>query len=566
MKKRFLDRFRYPYLRKRLPENIAAGRKLMNQRAKSLYKDKPFLASRVSNRPSGLSLQLRKGTLQLHKRRLFGQKTPWWEIDTLERGSLVSALHSPSMALLKPLIRMGCGAPAPSQRTPSMSLLRMGGDQTTSIVAAEARGSEEKHPRELVGARIWRSVKHRKTASDHEDLQPLGVRVKRSSNKQSQKLVEREVTNGALGLRSLALHVEGQAIPTSLGNATAGSRSTALPSKHNSASDALGISAHQQQTTPSMALLRMGSMGCGKSHTAHAQQGQRRGGQPTPCVAKPSNPRVGQVWLSNPLKKGGDLIYSSFQVEEGLSRQQEKRPSPLLLQLMERTKLRIMYGNMANREVDRLIKRGLSIRGRMVDNLFKLLESRLDVFLYRIGFFATIPCARQWIHYGKVLINNKPYTSANYILQPGDVVSISTDQLIHLRRSLQERIRKLQVIRSEQLKTWTSPNELYESRKRVSQGDATQPVRRKNPNQFLVNFSELVGIQRQFRAPERGTPVSASRRLQAGHDAQRERLRWFNVKPSNAEISYRSLTAIYLYPPQQVLSTAIIDVEKTRSR
>ena len=136
----------------------------------------------------------------------------------------------------------------------------------------------------------------------------------------------------------------------------------------------------------------------------------------------------------------GTSLFSSFQLQSGLSRQQAKRSSPLLSQLMERKKLRILYGNLSNREMNGLIRRSTRNRGGTNDNLFRLLESRLDVVLWRIGFFPTVPFARQWIYHGKVLVNNKVITVANYILQPGDAISISPSCHQFLKNQINNRL------------------------------------------------------------------------------------------------------------------------------
>ena len=123
-------------------------------------------------------------------------------------------------------------------------------------------------------------------------------------------------------------------------------------------------------------------------------------------------------------RKGASL-YSCFQLEGSLSKQQEKRSSPFLLQLLERKKLRILYGNLSNREINAVIKQAKLNRGGLGDNIFRLLESRLDVVLRKIGFLPTIAFARQWVYHGKVHVNGKVLTIGNYNLQPGDVISIS---------------------------------------------------------------------------------------------------------------------------------------------
>lgn len=236
MKKRFLDRFTYPYLEKRVPENIVPGRVLSNKRIKLLLKRKTLRTSitslspsigwgrgmrkgphttassqrtivgnKISNKSPGLWLRLIKGTLRLHKSKLGGENAPWLRIDTLERGSLASAVDSSLR------IKLGDGGSA------------------------------------LCGPR-------------------------------SSKVWVKTLPDG-------------------------------------------GASARSQE-------------------------------EPKNAV------RPFQLRGTAPFAEGQDSLYSSIQLEEALTRQQERRPSPLLLKLMERNKLRIMYGNMANRELDKLIKRG----------------------------------------------------------------------------------------------------------------------------------------------------------------------------------------------------------------
>ena len=509
MKKRFLDRFTYPYLQKRLPENIVPGRGLSAKRVKSLHKGKPLRSpigglfpdmGKTPYRSPGLYLRLMKGALRLHKRKLFGEKHPWSGIDTLERGSLASATSLPSRQSLELASRQSLE-----------SASRQGLELASMIAPRDAQKQNPSRPLALSPL-----------------LSPdAGGSIAKQSAKPSQ-------------LRSTEVWIKD--LPDGRFQELSGLKDAA----------------------------------------------------PTPQLE------------GTAFSKGGrDSIYSSFQLEEALSKQQERRPSPLLLKLMERNKLRIMYGNMANREVDKLIRRGLSTRGGLGDNLFRLLESRIDVFLCRVGFFATIPNARQRIHHGKVLINNKIVTAASRILKPGDVVSISASNATPLRESLQERSRKLQILKGQGSGAWAATRELprLEGISKANQGglmraspsdagaasggsqvregltgltgptasqsdaragglsqgrfDERVALQSNAPStQFPPNFFKLVGGQRAI----------SGRSARIGNDARRERLRWFNVKPSNAEISFRCLTAIYLYPPQQVLLPATVDVEKiTRS-
>ena len=475
MKKRFLDRFTYPYLEKRVPENIVPGRVLSKKRIKSLLKSKTLRTSitslspsigwgggkeprggrappkgttassqrtlvgnKISNRSSGLWLRLIKSTLRLHKSKLGGENAPWLRIDTLERGSLASAVESST---------------------------------------------------------AWRGASLKIRSGD-----------------------------GGLG----------------------GSWGVAYPSSARALSN---------PASPSALCAPRSSKVWVKTFPAPPLGSGGEGGAPALSREEPKDGvRTSHLRETAPFVERHDSLYSSIQLEEALTRPQEKRPSSLLLKLMERNKLRILYGNIANREVDKLINRGFSARGGMSDNLFKLLESRIDVFLCRVGFVPSIPSARQWIHHGKVLINQKITTTASHILNAGDIVSISRTNLELFKESLQQRASKLSISnRVEPIGSLPS-HELPRFR---GSGKEKQGC-----TQLPNNFSKLVRPASHKNATRASPyqPAEIARRFP--HVARRERLRWFNLKPTHAEISFRCLTAIYLYPPQQVLLPAMVDVEK----
>lgn len=153
------------------------------------------------------------------------------------------------------------------------------------------------------------------------------------------------------------------------------------------------------------------------------QQSSPRTSSTSPFVPPKSGGLARRHNLRGPRSKG--RFYQSIsQLEGGISKRHEKRVSQVSLRLSERRKLRLLYGGLSNKEIDNLIRKGFKGRGKFSDNLFKLLESRLDVMLWRIGFFSTAPAARNWICRGRVSVNGNTLTVANYLLQPGDVVSI----------------------------------------------------------------------------------------------------------------------------------------------
>jgi small subunit ribosomal protein S4 len=57
-------------------------------------------------------------------------------------------------------------------------------------------------------------------------------------------------------------------------------------------------------------------------------------------------------------------------------------------------------------------------------NLLKLLESRLDNSVYRLGLAPTRRAARQLISHKHFLVNNRTVNIPSFLLKPGDVVQV----------------------------------------------------------------------------------------------------------------------------------------------
>ncbi|MDH4076941.1 MAG: 30S ribosomal protein S4, partial [Acidimicrobiia bacterium] len=58
------------------------------------------------------------------------------------------------------------------------------------------------------------------------------------------------------------------------------------------------------------------------------------------------------------------------------------------------------------------------------DNMLKFLELRLDNVIYRAGWGATRPQARQFVSHGHVNVNGKRVNVPSYRVRKGDVVEI----------------------------------------------------------------------------------------------------------------------------------------------
>lgn len=100
------------------------------------------------------------------------------------------------------------------------------------------------------------------------------------------------------------------------------------------------------------------------------------------------------------------------------------RLSDYALQLREKQKLRHMYG-VLEKQFRRYYKEAARRKGSTGENLLKLLESRLDNVVYRMGFGSTRAEARQLISHKGVLVNGKVVNIPSYQTQAEEVVAVS---------------------------------------------------------------------------------------------------------------------------------------------
>jgi small subunit ribosomal protein S4 len=94
------------------------------------------------------------------------------------------------------------------------------------------------------------------------------------------------------------------------------------------------------------------------------------------------------------------------------------------IQLREKQKLKRIYG-MLEKQFSLFFQRALHMPGITGENLFVLLERRLDNVAYRLRFAATRSQARQIVQHGHVLVNGKKVTIPSYLVKPGDEISIA---------------------------------------------------------------------------------------------------------------------------------------------
>ena len=93
------------------------------------------------------------------------------------------------------------------------------------------------------------------------------------------------------------------------------------------------------------------------------------------------------------------------------------------LQLQEKQKARHMYG-LNERQFRNIYREASKSSGVTGQTMLRFLEQRLDNVVYRSGWAATRPQARQFVSHGHIKINGKRVTIPSYRVSPGEEISV----------------------------------------------------------------------------------------------------------------------------------------------
>jgi small subunit ribosomal protein S4 len=132
-------------------------------------------------------------------------------------------------------------------------------------------------------------------------------------------------------------------------------------------------------------------------------------------------------------REGTDLFLKSsvkpleskckFETPPGGQGQRRSRLSDYGLQLREKQKLRRMYG-VLERQFRNYYKKASRVKGSTGENLLRMLESRLDNVVYRMGFASTRAEARQLVSHRGIKVNDQIVNVPSFQLKAGDKVAV----------------------------------------------------------------------------------------------------------------------------------------------
>ena len=101
-------------------------------------------------------------------------------------------------------------------------------------------------------------------------------------------------------------------------------------------------------------------------------------------------------------------------------------PSEFGKESREKQKLKILY-NLGEKQFKNYVKKVLERKGKVGDLsafLIKILESRLDNVVFRLGFAQSRVQAKQLVSHNFFLVNGKPVNLPSYQLKKGDVITV----------------------------------------------------------------------------------------------------------------------------------------------
>ena len=128
------------------------------------------------------------------------------------------------------------------------------------------------------------------------------------------------------------------------------------------------------------------------------------------------------------LENGKELVKKPYAPgQHGTSR---KKVSDYGTQLQEKQKVRFMYG-LNEKQFRKTFEEAGKMKGVHGENFLRLLESRLDNLVYRLGFATTRRGARQLVNHGHITVNGKKVDIPSYRVKPGDVIAVNEQSKQH---------------------------------------------------------------------------------------------------------------------------------------
>lgn len=269
-----------------------------------------------------------------------------------------------------------------------------------------------------------------------------------------------------------------------------------------------------------------------------------------------------------------------------------RRASPFKKRLQERKKVRMLYGNLQRRALNRYLK-----EIHRPEDLFLALESRLDIVLKRSALFPSVQSARKSILQGGISVNTTIVRSPRYHCTPGDCIQIVQKRipqtwLAENTKYKETKQKKTHLIctKFQELFAFSELLQLFDRKTGRLHASAFSDL--KNVNSLVLRNSQerekvlltpaLLGTLKKALSKEKRDYFYSSE-----EDVRKNRFKQISERvshtvtqpitedksefeqlsskvvasrPLHLEVSYRNLCVVFLYPPQRICVDVSIDL------
>jgi small subunit ribosomal protein S4 len=111
------------------------------------------------------------------------------------------------------------------------------------------------------------------------------------------------------------------------------------------------------------------------------------------------------------------------------------KESQYALQLKEKQKLRFNYG-LTERQLIRYVREAKRRTGSTGENLLRIIETRLDNVVFRLGFAKTIASARQLVNHGHISVNGRRVTIPSFLCSVNDTIEVREKSRNFIQKSI----------------------------------------------------------------------------------------------------------------------------------
>ena len=190
--------------------------------------------------------------------------------------------------------------------------------------------------------------------------------------------------------------------------------------------------------------------------------------------------RLGQAFTKKEAK-----VLQRRPTPPGQHGQSRSRLSEYGVQLKEKQKAKFAYG-VVEKQFFRYFEKAQNQPGVTGDNLLRLLETRLDNAVFRLGFAETRSQARQLVNHGFYNVNSKKVDIPSFALRVGDVISVREGkQKTKYMQGMRDKLKAAQV------PEWLDFQPLELKAKVLSQPTADQVNETINTQLIIEHYSRI---------------------------------------------------------------------------